>query len=54
MIHQTIRRSCIDLECDNQGDRDTFCQAIVDVSTIRQNGRTEMLNGHMYLHSHGN
>ena len=34
----------MDLEHDNQGDRDTSCQAFVDVSTIVQNGRTEMLN----------
>ena len=44
MIHQTIRSSHIDLEHDNQGDRDTSSQAFVDVSTIAQNGRTEMLN----------
>ena len=44
MIHQTIRSSRIDLKHDNQGDRDTSCQAFVDVSTIAQNGRTEMFN----------
>ena len=44
MIHQTIRSSYIDLEHDNQGDRDTSCQAFEDVSTIAQNGTTEMLN----------
>ena len=44
MIHQTIRSSHIDQEHDNQHDRDTACQAFVDVSNIAQNGRTEMLN----------
>ena len=44
MIHQTIRRSYIDLEHDNQGARDTCCQAFVNVSNNAQNGRTEMLN----------
>ena len=41
MIHQIIRSSCIDLEHDNQGERDTSCQAFVDVSTITQKGTTE-------------
>ena len=44
MIHQTISSSHIDLEYDNWGDRDTFYQAFEDVSTIAQNGGTEMLN----------
>ena len=44
MIGQTIRSSCIDLEHGNQSDRDTSCQTFVDVSTIVQNGKTEMLN----------
>ena len=44
MIHQTIRGSCIDLEHDNQGERDTSCQAFEDVSTIAQKGTTGMLN----------
>ena len=43
MIGQTVRSLCSDLEYGNQSDRDT-CQAFVDVSTIVQNGRTEMLN----------
>ena len=44
LIHQAIRSSHIDQDYDNQGDRDTSCQAFVDVSNITQNGRTEMLN----------
>ena len=44
MIGQTVRSSCIDLEHGNQSDRDTCCQAFVDVSTIVQYGKTEMLN----------
>ena len=44
MIHQTISSLHIDLEHDNWGDRDTFYQAFEDVSTIAQNGGTEMLN----------
>ena len=44
MIYQTIRSSLIDLEQGNQSDRDTCCQAFVDVFTIVQNGTTEMLN----------
>ena len=38
MIHQAIKSSHTDLEHDNQGDRDTSCQAFVDVSTIAQKG----------------
>ena len=34
MIGQTMRSSCIDLEHGNKSDRDTCCQAFVDVSTI--------------------
>ena len=45
MIHQAIKSSHTDLEHDNQGDRDTSCQAFVDVSTIAQKGKTEILNG---------
>ena len=44
MTGQTIRRSCIDLEHGNQCDKDTCCQAFVDVFTIVQSGKTEMLN----------
>ena len=44
MIHQTIRSSHIDQGHDNQHDRDTSCQAFVDVSNIAQNGRTKMLS----------
>ena len=44
MLHQAIRSSHIDQKYDNQVDRDTSCQAFVDVSNITQNGRTEMLN----------
>ena len=44
MIGQTVRSSCSDLEHGNQTDRDTCCQTFVDVSTIVQNGGTEMLN----------
>ena len=44
MIHQSIRSSCIDLEHDSQGGRDPSCQTFVDVTTIAQNGKTEMLN----------
>ena len=44
MIYETIRSSHIDQEHDNQHDRDTSCQAFVDVSNIAQNGRTDMLN----------
>ena len=38
MIHQTIRSSHIDQGHDNQHDRDTSCQAFVDVPTIAQKG----------------
>ena len=44
MIGQTVRSSHSDLEHGYHSDRDTHCQAFVDVSTIVQNGRTEMLN----------
>ena len=44
MIHQAIKSSHTDLEHDNQGDRDTSCQAFVDVSTIAQKGKTVILN----------
>ena len=44
MIGQTVRSSCSDLKHGNQSDRDTCCQPFVDVSTIVQNDRTEMLN----------
>ena len=43
MICQTIGSSYVDLEHGNQSDGDTSCQAFVDVSTIVQNGKTEML-----------
>ena len=44
MIGPIIKSSCIDLEHGNQSVRDTCCQAFVDVFTIVQNGKTEMLN----------
>ena len=44
MIGQTVRSSHSNLEHGNQSDRDTCCQAFVDVSTIVKYGRTEMLN----------
>ena len=50
---QTVRSSHSGLEHGNQSDRDTCCQPFVDVFTIVQNGRTEMLND-MWLPNHGN
>ena len=44
MIDQTVRSSHNDLEHGNQSERYSCCQAFVDVSTIVQNGKTEMLN----------